>query len=232
MSIVYTMIRAYAMTRANKTTPDSHEEYVGRVIKMRSYTADRNMSDTLDYSDYQRVTVHEALVWLGESYTDKWTGAEVRPTIANQFKWIDVSNHFTWRGDALATATVDAITPRDETWGVMWKNYYEWETLQRALEEKATADAARAADERKRREAAIAKKLADVEAKNREAQAACEALLTNKKFARGATVTLKSGVSGKIVWTGAKKFRNKWNARVGVKDSRGEVHWVNASDVK
>lgn len=227
MSIVYTV-----MNQPAKTKPDTHEEYVGRVLKTRTYIARRNMSDTLDYSDYQDVTVHEALVWLGESYVDKWTSEEVRPTVAEQFKWIDVSNHFTWRGEARATAAVDATSPRDETWGAMWKNYFEWEHIQLANEEARKAEQVRVAEIRKQAEAAANAKRAAQFAKDNELKAACEVILKNKKFAKGASVTLQSGVNGKIIWSGAKKFRNKWNARVGVKDSRGTVHWVNAADVK
>lgn len=220
------------ITFTNSRKTETSVEYAGRVLKTRSYTARRNMSDTLDYSDYQDVTVHEALVWLGESYTDKWTGKLIRPTVAEQFKWIDVSNHFSWRDGVRVTALVDAVTPVDPTWGTMWTNYYEWETIQRANEEARKAEQARVDELRKQAEAAANAKVAAKLAKDREAHAACEAILANKKFARGATVSLKSGVSGKVVWSGAKKFRNKWNARVGVKDSSGNVHWVNAADVK
>lgn len=219
-------------TKFRNGQSESYVEYAGRVLKTRSYTARRNMSDTLDYSDYQDVTVHEALVWLGESYTDKWMGKEVRPTITEQFKWIDVSNHFLWRDGVRATALVDAVTPVDPSWGTMWTNYYEWETIQLANEEARKAEQARLAELKKQAEAAANAKRAAALAKDREAHAACEAILANKKFARGATISLKSGVSGKVVWSGAKKFRNKWNARVGVKDSSGNVHWVNAADVK
>lgn len=220
----------YTSSRNGKT--ETSVEYVGRVIKTRSYTARRNMSDTLDYSDYQDVTVHEALVWLGESYTDRWTGKEVRPTVAEQFRWIDVSNHFSWRDHVRTAATPDATVPVDPSWGTMWTNYYEWETIQLANEEARKAEQVRLDELRKQAEAAANATRAAKFAKDNEAKAACEAILKNKKFAKGATVVLRSGVSGKIIWAAAKKFRNKWNARIGVKDSRGDVHWVNTSDVK
>lgn len=219
-------------TKFRNGQSESYVEYAGRVLKTRSYTARRNMSDTLDYSDYQDVTVHEALVWLGESYTDRWTGKEVRPTVAEQFKWIDVSNHFSWRDHVRAAATPDAAVPVDTSWGTMWTNYYEWETIQLAREEERKAEQARLDELRKQAEAAADAKRAAKATKDNEAKASCEAILKNKKFAKGATVTLQSGVSGKIIWAAAKKFRNKWNARLGVKDSSGNVHWVNAADVK
>ena len=37
------------------------------------------------------------------------------------------------------------------------------------------------------------------------------------------------GFTGKVFWMGVSKYRGAYNARAGVKDSKGEVAWIDAA---
>jgi len=106
----------------------------GRVVEVRKYLARRNVSDTLDCSDYQDVVVTEALVYFGRKVSDephletprrvlrksnlnvveRWLnhhelkpGEEIPPL--ERLGWIDCTNTFVWRGAASLKPTVDAF---------------------------------------------------------------------------------------------------------------------------
>ena len=79
-------------------------KHAGRVIRVFEYEARRNMSDTLDYSDWRTVDCVEATVYLGRVRED---GTEI--PLEDRFLDIDCSNHFTWRGAEHRTPAVDAI---------------------------------------------------------------------------------------------------------------------------
>ncbi len=101
--------------------------HVGCVIEIKKRTENRNMSDTLDYSDYQHVECTYALVYLGRkgSEYDYVLGANRTYDLAigERFKWIDISNHFAWRGMPVRTATVDVDAFEDET---LSEDYSSW----------------------------------------------------------------------------------------------------------
>lgn len=89
--------------------------FAGRVVRTRTYHATRNMSDTLDYSDFRTVEVTEALVYLGREATEetRYVGPRLRRVgdaipVHERFVWTDCSNHFTWRGCDHKVPEVDA----------------------------------------------------------------------------------------------------------------------------
>lgn len=107
MAITYT---GHQTGNSGKTLAVKHE---GCVIETRKFQANRNMSDTLDYSDWRTVECHEALVYLGRTRNefsyDLGKHVERPAAVHELFGWIDVSNHFAWRGADLMHAEVDAF---------------------------------------------------------------------------------------------------------------------------
>lgn len=93
-------------------------EHTGEVVDVRRSRQQRNVSDTLDYSDYRFVDVTEALVWVGR--TDL-SGNERSPI--DRFKWIDCSNLFVWRGQSKQEPTIDVLRHPDVV--IDYCNYLE-----------------------------------------------------------------------------------------------------------
>jgi hypothetical protein len=50
------------------------------------------------------------------------------------------------------------------------------------------------------------------------------------RVAKGDRVTTADGIAGRIIWVGTDKFSGA--ARVGIRDGRGETHWVSADNVR
>jgi hypothetical protein len=215
--------------------------FEGRVLEVKKYTARRNMSDTLDYTDVRDVECVDALVWLGAHGVPPylWNNCtlarmpdEHSPSYGpqpralefyEQFAWVDCSNHFSWRGDAIRTPTVDADLHNGDP--LMWANYIAWKSHQAAETQRLVAEARARHDERLAYQAAEAEKAAAREAKDLALKAGAEKLLAT--VVKGNTYTV-DGFTGKAFWLGAKKYRGKWQARVGLKDSRGTVLWTDA----
>mgnify|MGYP003343780045 CR=1 FL=1 len=205
-------------------------QFSGRVIEVRTFQATRNMSDTLDYSDYRVVTCTEALVWLG---THGMPALYTEPRdleFHEQFRWIDVSNHFAWRNNEVRTAEVDAVMGVNGDplmWAnlIAWRNHLENVAAIRRREEEERKEAARAAAKAK------AEKEAVRAAKDEAAKASAEREQLAKMPPKGTSVRTKGGLVGKVFWTGTKKYRGTWNVRLGVKDSRGTVEWCGVDDV-
>lgn len=208
------------------TAPEPEDLYVGRVIEVRRYSDSRNMSDTMDYSDWRTVDCCDALVWLGEEGHPG--GHEWNPRrpleFHEQFMWVDCSNHFSDRVGFVLIPEVDA-DPRKGGDPLMWVNLIAWRSHQDGIhrekvlqkeaieaERRKALDAQRAADE------ARAKKL-------EEGKATAESLLRIYAPAKGAVVTLPS-VTGTVFWTGVKMYRGAWRSTVGVKDKYGTAHWI------
>lgn len=104
-------------------------EHVGEVAAVRSYTAQRNCSDTLDYSDYQQVTVTEALVYRGRTWRGKFGfDREESPCpVEERFHWVDCTCLFTWRGSPSLTPTAD---PRESWVPGMAEDFTLWQEAQ------------------------------------------------------------------------------------------------------
>jgi hypothetical protein len=210
-----------------KSNGEETTTYTGRVVEVTETREQRNLSDTLDYSDWQTVRVVHALVWLGP---------EGKPE--DQFTWIDCSNLFAWRGEPVKTAVVDgapnnfmsALNPEAP---LMWTNLTIYKQFK--IDEAREAEEARARlfaqveAERQafadKKSAAALKRQATDEAKC----AAAEALLEG--VAKGKTYTTKEGFTGNLFWKGAKKYRGTWSARVGLKDPNGQVVWTSVDQL-
>lgn len=95
-------------TTDTRTKQVIRNEHVGRVLDIRYFKARRNMSDTLDYTDFQHVDCTEALVYRGRRGAPNiWSLEERDLEVHERFTWVDVSNHFAWRSDCHTVATVD-----------------------------------------------------------------------------------------------------------------------------
>jgi len=230
----------------------SSTNFVGRVLKVETVTESRNWSDTLDYTDIRTTQCTWALVWLGTNFVPPRNNNSTRPStyymdgealpdyaasdvrdleFFEQFAWVDCTNlHSDRCGFSLSPEADASATGGDP---LMWANFIAWEAFHKAAAAKRiaaneAAAAARAEEARKeaeKREARAAK----AAAKDAVGEAAAKQLLAAVP-PKGTAVTV-DGFTGKITWTGAKKFRGKWQARVGIKNARGEMAWVDAAKV-
>jgi len=140
--------------------PREELTFEGRVVKVRTYTASRNHSDTLDYSDFRSTTVTEALVWVGREVEALDWVRDVKHTQPvepkDRFKWVDCTNLFVWRGSPARTPKVDVLALAIpelfedlEAWLKIQAN--EAQAKEAAIEARRVAlDKARADDERNR----------------------------------------------------------------------------------
>lgn len=106
-----------AIKTVDSRTGETKLEHVGRVLKVHEFMADRDMSDTLDYSDWQNVKCTQALVYFGRTVPADhegyfWLGSKIYHAgeeipLMQRFGWVDVSNHFSWRGEPFRTAEPD-----------------------------------------------------------------------------------------------------------------------------
>ena len=222
--------------------------FVGRVIRTEERIEVRNWSDTMDYTDHRTTPCTYALVWLGthglppgNSYRGdgrpmaqleihQYDADAVRDlAFYEQFGWIDCTNIFSDRHGYHLTAEVDA-SPETGGEPLMWANLLAWESHQRAeVARRAEIEAAAAAKEAAAA-AVIAAKRAARNAKRAATEAAskaaAEAALARAP-AKGTHVTV-NGFTGTVFWKGVSKYYGKWNARVGVKDAKGNVQWIPA----
>lgn len=222
---------------ASKKTLDM---YVGRVLKVEHTVETRNWSDTMDYSDYRTTGCTWATVWVGtrglprtspkggqlplfleDESVPEYYAEHVRDLeFHEQFVRVDCTNLFSDRYGYSLSAEVDAEGGDP----LMWANWIAFQAYEAAkVEAEAKAEAARkkayAAEQAK-----VAAKAAAKAAKDEAAKKAAEELLA--KFPpKGTTVTV-DGFTGKLFWTGVNKYRGKWSAKAGIKDSRGTVQWV------
>lgn len=149
---------------AIKTTDTRTKEvtttYEGRVIDVRTYKACRNMSDTLDYSDYRTVECTDALVYFGRRVPADhkgyfWIGSKIYNAgdeipVAERFGTVDCSNHFIWRGSDHRVAEVDADFAANPE---MAEDYRAWKAHHEELAREAAAKrAAYEAQEKARKE--------------------------------------------------------------------------------
>jgi len=215
--------------------------FAGRVLRVERCIESRNHSDTLDYSDWRTTECTYALVWLGTHGVVPTDLSTARPRVFaepcswdkvrdlefyEQFAWVDCTNMYDYRNGYTLTPTVDAdVEPLAMANLVAWEAYHKTvlEAIRRSAEAKEAARKEAARVEAAAAAARDAKRQAKVDA----SRPAAEALLA-KVPPKGTTVTV-DGVTGKVAWMGSKVFRGRWSARVGVKDSRGEMHWVDAA---
>lgn len=205
------------------------EKFAGRVIEVRTFLATRNMSDTLDYTDFRSVECTEALVWLGTHHRFYPWEEEKALAFHQQFTWVDVSNHFAFRNGESSKAAADAVMGVNGE-PLMWANLIAWRNYvvnQKLIADKAAAEAAEA---RRIEAAAKAAKAAARALKNEAKKAATEAEQLAKAPPNGTAVKVGS-FTGKVFWIGTKKYRGTWSVRLGVKGTRGTVVWCGVDDV-
>lgn len=122
-------------------------EHVGRVLEIKVFDQTRNLSDTLDYSDWQTVECTYALVYRGRRGKN-WPEREDRDlAVHERFVWDDCSNLFAWRGEPISTPELD-VGPFDRE---MIEDYAAYLAYQEDL--KARNEADRIAAEEAKREA-------------------------------------------------------------------------------
>lgn len=241
-------------SRKSDPTTFGYEEkrlFEGRVLRVKHGSEYRNVSDTMDYSDWQTVKTVWALVWLGtrglpprfapgEVVTSvevsSWDLDKVRDlTIGEQYAWIDCSNIFADRYGYALYPEVDSLEMQLLHGGPeMIEGLAAWEAFHTARREQFLEEARKAAEEREAAEAAEAEKKAAREAKKAAREVAQKAEAENllrRVPEKGSKVTVQ-GVSGTIAWMGVTKHYGKFNARVGVRPEKGgEMIWVDAKEV-
>ena len=216
--------------------------FLGRVVRTEVVTETRNWSDTMDYTDYRSTKCIYALVYMGRhgiapmtrdgrpvTGVNPFPGSETRDLeVGERFAWIDCTNLFSWRGVPVLTAEVDTFDMQLLHGGPeMFDDLAAWGAHQVSLQKAAAEErqaAAKAAEAQRQAAAAKAEKKA---AKEAQLKASAEALLARIP-AKGTTVTV-DGFTGKVFWMGVSKYRGTYNARAGVKDSKGEVAWIDAA---
>jgi len=144
-----------------------------------------------------------------------------------QFGWIDCTNLHADRNGYALYPTEDAFDMQMLHCGPEMfdaQSAFDAHVARMAEEARIRGEALEAA--RKAEEAKIAAKAAVKAQKEEALRQAAEKLLARIP-AKGTTVTV-DGFTGQVFWTGCSKYRGKWNARAGVKNSAGEVVWVPA----
>jgi hypothetical protein len=218
----------------------------GRVLKVEKTTETRNWSDTMDYSDYRSTQCTWALVYLGthgvapherDGRVITWLqhGSWETPrdlTIGERFAWVDCTNLFSDRCGYTITPEVDTVGDLLIAGGAedIYEQLAAWEAHHRAAVEARAAEHAKkeaeyAAAQKLQAEKAAARQ-AKKEAKEAVLKAEAEKLLARIP-AKGTTVTV-GGFTGKVFWVGVSKYYGKFSARAGVKDTKGNVQWVEA----
>ena len=237
MAIIRTTYELNGSTVASKET-----HFKGRVVRTEVVTETRNWSDTMDCSDYRSTKCIYALVYMGRhgiapmhrdgrpvTGVNPFPGSETRDLEAGErFAWVDCTNLFSWRGVPVLTAEVDTFDMQLLHGGPeMFDDLAAWDAHQVVLQKAAAEEreaAAKAAEAQRQATIAKAEKKA---AKEAQLKASAEALLARIP-SKGTTVTV-DGFTGKVFWMGVSKYRGAYNARAGVKDSKGEVAWIDAA---
>lgn len=222
----------------------------GRVLKVEKTTETRNWSDTLDYSDHRSTECTWALVYIGTYGVAPrgWNGRVITHikdaswetprdlTVGERFAWVDCTNLFGDRCGYDLEPSVDNVGDLLLAGGIgpdgdIYDQLAAWEAHHKAELEARVAEHAKKEAEY----AAAAKLEAEKKAARDAKKAAKEALLkaeAEKLLARApakGTVATVNGFTGKVIWTGVAKYYGKFNARVGLKDTKGNVQWIDAA---
>lgn len=218
--------RSFDVGRMTETIEAMHE---GRVIEVRRYKSHRNMSDTMDYSDWRTVDCCDALVWLGlegHPHGRMWESPRALE-FHEQFAWIDCSNHFSDRCGYIRTPEVDAHPGTGEP--IMWANLLAWRSHQDGLRKEFVARREVEDEDRRSKFNIELVKRHEREKKMMEEKEVAEQLLRTYAPAKGTSITVDD-FTGTVFWSGAKLFRGKWRATVGVKDKHGAANWIDISE--
>ena len=218
-----------AIIKSSESGGYSQHDYSGRVIEVRRYKDLRNMSDTLDYTDWRTVECCDALVWLGvEGHPGNYEWNPSRPLeFHEQFMWVDCSNHFSDRCGYTLHPEADAWTSESRGDPLMWANLLAWRGHQEALrKEKVAQKEAADVERRERFNAQLAAERAKKQ-KVEEARLAAETLLQEHAPPKGTVVTYGE-LTGTVFYHGVKFWYGAWRSTVGVKDERGTAHWLDS----
>jgi hypothetical protein len=220
--------------------------FEGRVLRIEKTTETRNWSDTLDYSDHRTTDCTWALVWLGthgvppqargriatslETYS--WEADKARDLeVHEQYAWVDCTNLLADRNGYRLVPTVDSFDMQLLHGGpAMIEGLAVWEEHSRVVRAKFEAAKKAQEEEAAARSAAVKAKAEARQAKLAEKHLVGKAEADEQMAripAKGTQVTV-DGFTGRVFWTGVTKYRGTWNARAGVKDSKGNVIWVEA----
>jgi hypothetical protein len=145
-----------------------------------------------------------------------------------RFAWVDCTGLFIDLGCPHRTPEVDTIDMQLVFGGEeMFEDLKTWEQAlineREELNNRAAEAAQKALQEQQKKAKKEAEKLAKEQSKQTEAQK-----LLSQIPSKGTQVTI-DGFTGEIFWTGVSKHRGSYNARAGVKDSKGNVIWVDAT---
>lgn len=212
--------------------------FQNRVVAIKRYLARKNVSDTLDVSDYQTVEVVKALVWLGqENFPPTYYDYAVEPKIRyphtgyekrelepiEQFAWVDCSNIFIWRGAPELRPEVDEgsqLDPEAAAMYPLWQSFVQDKIkllTEQINKRNAEIAAAKAAEMEKKM-----KKAEKLESTRAAANADYD------KLPPIGTAMEVDGFTGRLFWKAVKPFRGKYKARIGLRDVNGFVKWVDA----
>lgn len=208
-------------------------EYTGRVLRIEKTVEYRNCSETADVSDWRHVTCTYALVWLGEHGVPgaRW-GCEARDLdIHEQIARVDCTNLFGWMDSSTVFADVDTdVDPRAELALLTWEAFEKARIAREAREVEALV--AKRAEEARVAAAAKAAKDAKKQAKLNATAVDAEVEMARVMPLKGKTVTLKSGFQGTLFWVGVKAYRGVNSCRIGVRNTKADVEWATAADIK
>jgi hypothetical protein len=236
-----------AIIKTDYKTSAAEAHFRGRVLKVEKTTETRNWSDTLDYTDHRSTQCTWALVYLGTHgvapreihgrmiahITDRSWETPRDLTVGERFAWLDCTNLFGDRHGYLLAAEVDTVGDLLIAGGV--ENIYDqlasWEAHHKAALDARVAvhaakEAIRLATEKLEAEKKAVRQ-AKKDAKEGALKAEAEKLLTRIP-AKGTQVTV-DGFTGKVFWIGVSKYYGKFSASAGVKDTKGNVRWVEAA---
>lgn len=211
-----------AIKATDTRTKEVTTTYEGRVIDVVKYKATRNLSDTLDYSDYQTVECTDALVYFGRNVPADhkgyfWVGSKIYNAgdeipVSERFGTVDCSNHFVWRGSDHRVAEVDADFAANPE---MLEDYNAWKAHREAVAQEAAAKRAKWEAEEKARKAE--------EERNRPVIGKKMRVFKGRKVPVGfvGTVAYVSGSGGVLL-----KDDDKWQ------DRKAQGTWVNANNLQ
>lgn len=121
--------------------------YAGRVVEVKKFQAQRNCSDTLDYSDYQWVACTTAICYKGRhGAPNQWTTEERDLELHERFEAVDCTNLFVWRGCNHMDPSVDEITDSQILEDFVAYKAYEAEQEAKRVADEQAREAARLRD--------------------------------------------------------------------------------------
>lgn len=199
-------------------------EFVGAVVEVNTFRATRNLSDTLDYSDWQTVPCRSALAWCPECcagvHTNDCARCEAIYHLGGTshhfgFRIIDISNHFSWRNGRRLDATVDADLASGTGVPGLW---VAWDQYQQLLEAERAQAAARNLDLQELRRVAEEQERAKAARREQRLSASKDAAHELASRCPVGSVVTHNGKRMYVWWSGATKYRGKFVARVGLSE--------------